>query len=334
MDVPGEKLLIRLWETLDGAACGLLNPWQIRRVGRARNAVLREERLILAQAERDAEDIRAGRKSLAADGELVEFVSHGTQDTSRKEASITGLAATAQRNLLSREMRREVNVGKAVLHAQAELEDDAREPPSGRVGEDWISRWRDSASQVSDEELQTLWGRVLAGEIKSPGTFSLRTLEFLKNLSKQDAEEIAKLAPFVVEGSLFLTTQSIWESVGITLGFLLRLHDLGLVEVTPDARGVTRTFASSQKDRFELGLVAFNRGLMVTDQDADKTLSLQARRLTSVGKEVLKLGHFLPNEPALRQLGQTIRSYGFKVFLTRYQPVTTIYGIHREDEEL
>ena len=47
---------------------------------------------------------------------------------------------------------------------------------------------------MSSEELQTLWGRVLAGEIKSPGTFSLRTLEFLKNTSHEEALKIAKLA--------------------------------------------------------------------------------------------------------------------------------------------
>ena len=68
-------------------------------------------------------------------------------------------------------MRAEVNVAKAVLSAEAALEDDPQKPPDRRVDEDWLFRWRDSASKVSVAELQALWGRVLAGEIKSPGTF-------------------------------------------------------------------------------------------------------------------------------------------------------------------
>ena len=230
MDMPGEKLLARLWETVDNAVCGLLSPWQIRRVGRARSAVVREQQLVLAQAEREAEDIRVGRKALTADGQLVEVTDRGAEDLPRDDnAAFATLAAATQRNLLSREMHREVNVGKAVLQAVAELENDPQEPPGGRVEEDWLTRWRDSASQVSAEELQTLWGRVLAGEIKSPGTFSLRTLEFLKNLSKEDARRIEKLAPFVVDDFVFHGAKSLLESEGVSLLEIPSYLALGLM---------------------------------------------------------------------------------------------------------
>ena len=119
MDMPGEKLLVRLWETVNDAACGLLSPWQIRRVGRARSAVVREQKMILGQAERDAEDIRLGHKSLTANGQLVEVAEHSAKDSLREEeAPLGSVAAKTQRNLLSREIRREVNIGKAILQAE------------------------------------------------------------------------------------------------------------------------------------------------------------------------------------------------------------------------
>jgi hypothetical protein len=69
MEAPGEKLIIRLWETLvEKGIGGLLRPWQLRREERARLDVRREELITLAQGERDAEDIRAGRKELAQVG--------------------------------------------------------------------------------------------------------------------------------------------------------------------------------------------------------------------------------------------------------------------------
>ena len=333
MDMPGEKLLVRLWETVDNAVCGLLGPWQVRRIGQARNAVMREQQLVLAQAEREADDIRVGRRSLTADGQLVEVANHGTEDPPRADnTSFATLAAATQRNLLSREIRREVNVGKAVLQAVAELENDPQEPPRGRVEEDWLTRWRDSASQVSAEELQALWGRVLAGEVKSPGTFSLRTLEFLKNLSKEDARQIEKLAPFVVDDFVFKGDKPLLESEGISLGFLLGLQDLGIVEVSQS--GVRKILRSALPDKFMLGLVAYKRVLVITHEDPSKEFRLDVYRLTSLGKEVLKLGMFMPHEPYFRQLGKTIRDLGFRVAVARYEQVTETEGRFFDKEEL
>jgi len=69
MDFPGEKLVIKLWETLAEKGIGsLLSPWQAGREGRARNEVRRHEILMLAQAEMDAADIRSGKKRLLPDG--------------------------------------------------------------------------------------------------------------------------------------------------------------------------------------------------------------------------------------------------------------------------
>ncbi len=43
MDLPGEKLLIKMWETLvERGIGGLLTPWQTIREGRAMNEVRRQ----------------------------------------------------------------------------------------------------------------------------------------------------------------------------------------------------------------------------------------------------------------------------------------------------
>ena len=71
MEFFGEKLVIKLWETLAEKGVGsLLSPWQTIREGKARNNLRREELLMLAQAEVDTADIRAGRKRLEMDGGL------------------------------------------------------------------------------------------------------------------------------------------------------------------------------------------------------------------------------------------------------------------------
>ena len=230
-------------------------------------------------------------------------------------------------------MRADVNVAKTVLAAEADLENDRQEPPDRYVDEDWFFRWRESAGEVSAAELQALWGQVLAGEVKSPGTFSLRTLEFLKNLSKKDAQQIERLAPFVVNSSfVFSGAQPLLDSEGITLNFLLTLQELGIVDpVTPN---LTKRLQSAKPNEFLLGLVAYTRVLVVTHQDPNKTTSLNIYPLTSLGREVLGLGTFTPNDAYLRHLGQAIRDCGFKVAIARYQQVTESEGQYFDAEVL
>ena len=50
---------------------------------------------------------------------------------------------------------------------------------------------------VSDNEMQELWSRVLAGEANDPGTYSKRTVNFLSDLDKGEAALFTKLCGFV-----------------------------------------------------------------------------------------------------------------------------------------
>ena len=150
MEFPGEKLVISLWETVtEKGIGGLLSPWQIRREGRARANIQRNERLVLAQTERDVEDIRSGRKTLTPDGQLLE--PHPQNSPLETGSSIQKASAIVHRQRIAQEMSAEVNVSKALLSAEAELENDPQTPPERKVDDDWLFRWRDAASTVSSE---------------------------------------------------------------------------------------------------------------------------------------------------------------------------------------
>lgn len=47
---------------------------------------------------------------------------------------------------------------------------------------DWLNRFTRFAEDVSNEELQKVWGRVLAGEIRKPNSFSISSLRLLSEL--------------------------------------------------------------------------------------------------------------------------------------------------------
>jgi len=340
MEFPGERLVLRLWETITEKGIGsLLSPWQIRREGRARLDIRREEIVALAQAERDAEDIRSGRKRLEDGGRLLALpgpsVPISVQIAQAPEArpALQAAARIVSDNLVADALRKEVNVAKAVLAAEAELEGDSQEPSATHIDDDWIFRWRDCASAVSSDELQTLWGRVLAGELKSPGSFSLRTLEFLKNLSQQEATDIAKLSRFVIADIIFRGDEALLNTEGITYGFLLGMQQLGIVAGV-EAMGLTLTLKSLKRETFARGLVSYGRVLVVTDDDPAKQLTLHICQLTSIGRQVVRLGTFEPHEGYLRSLGGSIRAQGFKVHIARWQQLTETEGRYFDAEEI
>ena len=187
---------------------------------------------------------------------------------------------------------------------------------------------------VSSEELQTLWGRVLAGEIKSPGSFSLRTLEFLKNLSHDEALEIAKLSPFVLMNEfIFRGDEKLFESEGITFKFLLDLQNLGII-FGAAAVGIESTLSTLQPEKFERAIASHNRVLLVTHEDANKKLKLKVYGLTSLGKEIFKLGSFKAHEIYLQSVGQAICSQGFNVSIALWEQVTEAEGRCFEVQEI
>ena len=174
---------------------------------------------------------------------------------------------------------------------------------------------------------------MIAGEIKSPGSFSLRTLDFVKNLSQEDALQIAKISPFVIDRDVLFRDRKLLDSFGITLGFLLNIQDLGILSGV-EALGLETMLLSVKTEKFERAIVSYNRALIVTHEDADKKLKLEIYKLTSLGQQVLELGSFQAHDVYLRSVGKTICRQGFKVQMARYKQVTETNGRYFEAEEI
>lgn len=312
MEGPGEKLAIRIWETvMEKGIGGLLAPGHKRRMGRVEIALDRDRHLALAQVEQDVKAIESGTKRLEG-GRLVDV------SPESGSASSPTLAARLQHNMLADQMRGAVNTVKAVLHAEAAALEDGEQgepPPDRKVDDDWLYRWRDSASTVSNETLQALWGRVLAGEVKSPGTFSFRTLEFLKNLSQEEAHLIARLAPFVIDdGSSDGFIHKGAVPPGINTSDLMSLDDLGLISFS----FIESTIATLRIPLKGQVLISHDRLLVVSPRGGGEgELTMQVYRLTPVGRQVLRLGTFPAHEGYLRRVGEGIKEAGFKVELAR-----------------
>ena len=83
------------------------------------------------------------------------------------------------------------------MYAETTEEDDARND-AHEFDFDWFLRFFNGASNISNESMQFLWAKVLAGEVTKPGSCSFRTLEVLSVLSRTEAELFQQVIDLVV----------------------------------------------------------------------------------------------------------------------------------------
>lgn len=64
---------------------------------------------------------------------------------------------------------------------------------------DWIMQFFDAVGNISNEDLQLPWGKVLANEIEKPKSCSLRTLDMIRNMSSEEARTFSVLCRYVMQ---------------------------------------------------------------------------------------------------------------------------------------
>ena len=86
-----------------------------------------------------------------------------------------------------------------VREAMQILEPDFSLDDLDKVNSTWQSHWTGGASKVGidDEERRLWWARLLAGEIKQPESYSLRTLAVMDVLSTKEAKLFTKVCEYV-----------------------------------------------------------------------------------------------------------------------------------------
>lgn len=336
MDLPGEKLVLGLWNSLaEKGVGGLLRPWHLKRVAKAEGIARRDALLFLTQAEEDAARIRRGEASFSLDGELVATpvksigmeqdagilldpaTAHDSTDAA-KSSLILPSVVSALRGDAADTIRKEINVSHAILKAEDVLRERAdQETKVESFDEDWLFRWRELAGQVSKEQIQELWGRVLAGEAVAPGAYSLRTLEFLRAISEADAALIAKVAPFMLNQLHCANHKMGAELVQyrwVAYADLLELEALGLV-MGANISGHEVSVGTMVEGKFIATFEVDNVVIVVTDKDPARRFTISGFSMTALGKQIMSLWSGPGDSEYIDWVATSILEQGFDVML-------------------
>jgi Protein of unknown function (DUF2806) len=90
-------------------------------------------------------------------------------------------------------LRERINVDQIAAVALEDLQvDDAQAPQTPQtevppISEDWLNVFENEASQMSTDQMQRLFGRILAGEIRRPSSYSIKTVKLMAQLDNRAA---------------------------------------------------------------------------------------------------------------------------------------------------
>ncbi len=154
---------------------------------------------------------------------------------------------------------------------------------------DWFMRFYEAVGSISDEEMQRVWAKILAGEVNRPGSFSLETLDVVRNLSKQDAELFTKICKHCIQSiphQLYLPRYDNYlEKCGITYSEILRLDEIGLVN---SSGLISLNFTidhDHQASIINQGLIMF----IAANNEKTKKCSISQYPFTRIGCEIATL---------------------------------------------
>ena len=201
----------------------------------------------------------------------------------QSEIDITDLHRRAMRRWIEEEATRQKNMEDVTAKALPQLNENAN-PDS--IEDDWLVNFFAKSRIVSDNEMQKLWSRVLAGEANAPGTYSKRTVNFLSALDKAEAALFTELCGFAwmieeINPLVFDTQAEIYTRHRMTFSNLIHLESIGLAQFS----GVPNFASTGLPKRFTV--TYYGRPLALEmPKDADNMICTGKVLLTRIGQEL------------------------------------------------
>jgi hypothetical protein len=222
----------------------------------------------------------------------------------------------AKERVRKKEARRQANIEEITAQAAQQLPGSVSETP---VDEDWVVQFFEHAQDVSNDKMQSLWARLLAGEVAQPGSFSLRTLSVIKMLRPADAHLFTTFCRFVWKDPNGLIpllsgpSAKIAEDQGLTMVALLLLGQIGLIEYDKLTGFSLKGDANSAKSGLVVPLHYYGRPHVLRLPTGQAEFEIGGALLSDVGRELAPIAGSTPDESYLKAIVEYWRSKGIEV---------------------
>ena len=185
--------------------------------------------------------------------------------------------------LTFQEQKRTKNIQSVVEMAAERLKD--QEVNDHKVDHDWVARFFADIQDITSEQMQRLWAKILAGEIETPGRTSLHTLMILKNMTQNDAKLFTNMSRFVFGDAIFTgeDTEEYMKSItGFpSFGEFLQLESYNLVKIS---QLLAQTISVPQPESYNtrIGDIVYR----ISATGTENLIRIPSYALTPQGKEL------------------------------------------------
>jgi Protein of unknown function (DUF2806) len=183
---------------------------------------------------------------------------------------------------------------RAIVENAIDHLDDVESDSEHDIEDEWLNSFERYASVATSERLRDIWGRVLAGEVHRPGSYSLTTLRFMSELDSQVAqkfEEVTRVRS--IQGSI-LSPNNLSGSVFDDLNLL---QEVGLLQ---HVGGFAHTKIFKQEDEF-FYLAERDYALRISMKaNTESEIKLPVIFITRIGREICSILPSSDDEAFLR----------------------------------
>lgn len=201
-----------------------------------------------------------------------------------------GLGGPILRRMVAEETRKQGNLEAIIDQTIPQLEANAKPEV---ISNDWLNHFLDKARLFSDEEMQLLWSRILAGESNSPGSFSRRTINRLAEIEKNEAICFTEFCGSIFSVGEFRSPvifdyyDPLYSENGITYSNLMDLESIGLVKMfQADSDSGLHGFSMPIE---LIPVTYFDTTIQIYSRSEDDFLPVGHVLLTEVGRQISEI---------------------------------------------
>ena len=287
-----------------GAIAGpMLLPWRAAREAKAK--------LISVQADADARRIEAESSARSLDI-IADAQAKARKQLVAPNETAAGVAEISRDDVFQRiefqERKRLANIRSVVEAAADDLGE--KEVVDHEPDPDWTARFFEGAQDISSEDMQKIWGKILAGEVERPGGTSLRTLDNLRNMTKSEAQMFKDACDFVLGGGFLFHSKVTEQFDAVKYSAMLQLQDVGLVNIEV---GLTIQLDLNDDGKYHLLHKKYIL-IIISSEETRRRLDIPSVRVTPVGRELYQFVQTRPNLDYLQHFSKFLGSLGCQLY--------------------
>lgn len=182
-------------------------------------------------------------------------------------------------------------LNKAYDHLSEKNNDEINDE---QISETFFNKWMNYGKEVSEQELQDLWGKILSEEIASPNSMNYLVLNTFSLMGKKHLEAFNNLLPFICGGSLYcnpnLSSEANYSHVSPAV--LSELIDLNIIKgLRQEDIFFTKELHQVTKSNEHFLSIYINRTNFIVLHQKDNTKVIQPHYflLTTVGQKLFEI---------------------------------------------